>query len=129
VDNNRAAGASITTGLAAAGIPEQVSRVFSRLDPVSVAQRIQAGERLNVFRNMYGTYQYNFLPPPVVGPRIMLVESYELSTHLGNYGAGRTLSTFTLLPGEKTTISIKTAPRRIGWVWPCPCLGFGVSAS
>ena len=21
------------------------------------------------------------------------------------------------------------APRRIGWVWPCPCLGFGVSAS
>ena len=21
------------------------------------------------------------------------------------------------------------APRRIGWVWPCPCRGFGVPAS
>ncbi len=108
VDTSTASGAALTTGLAASGIPEQVSRVFSRLDPVAATQRIQAGERLNVFRNMYGSFQYNFLPQPVLVPRILLVESYELSTHLGSYGAGRTLSTFTLLPGEKTTISIKT---------------------
>ncbi|WP_123040433.1 Ig-like domain-containing protein [Cohnella candidum] len=40
--------------------------------------------------------------------RIILVESYRLSSFLGNYGAGRTLKTFTLLPGEKTKISIRS---------------------
>lgn len=40
--------------------------------------------------------------------RIILVESYRLSSYLGNYGVGRTLKTFSLLPGEKTRISIKT---------------------
>ncbi len=40
--------------------------------------------------------------------RIILVESHRLSSYLGNYGAGRTLKTFSLLPGEKTKLSIKT---------------------
>lgn len=46
--------------------------------------------------------------PPVVKPKLMLVERYRLSTFLGNYGAGRTVKTFSLLPGEQTTISVKT---------------------
>lgn len=108
LSTDQSAAASITTSVATHEIPVQVGRVFSRLDPVAVAARIQAGERLNIYRTMFGTYQYNFLPRPVLNPRIMLVETYELSTHLGNYGAGRTVNTFTLLPGEKTTISVKT---------------------
>jgi hypothetical protein len=40
--------------------------------------------------------------------RLLLVETYRLSSFLGNYGAGRTLKTFTLLPGETTTISVRT---------------------
>ncbi|HEX7174353.1 MAG TPA: hypothetical protein VF240_03605 [Pyrinomonadaceae bacterium] len=40
--------------------------------------------------------------------RLILVESYRLSSYLGSYGAGRTIKTFSLLPGEKTKISIKT---------------------
>jgi hypothetical protein len=40
--------------------------------------------------------------------RLILVESYRLSSYLGRYGAGRTLKTFSLLPGEKTKISVKT---------------------
>lgn len=40
--------------------------------------------------------------------RLILVESYRLSSYLGGYGAGRTIKTFSLLPGEKTKISIKT---------------------
>lgn len=43
--------------------------------------------------------------------RLILVESYRLSSFLGNYGAGRTLKTFSLLPGERTKISIKTFTR------------------
>jgi hypothetical protein len=40
--------------------------------------------------------------------RLIIVEQYQLSSYLGNYGAGRTLKTFSLLPGEKTTISVKS---------------------
>lgn len=41
-------------------------------------------------------------------PYFMIIEEYTTSSFLGNYGAGRTLNTFSLLPGEKTTISVKT---------------------
>jgi len=43
--------------------------------------------------------------------RLILVENYRLSSFLGNYGVGRTLKTFSLLPGEKTKLSIKTFTR------------------
>jgi hypothetical protein len=109
ITGDRQAGASLSPAISAVGNAQSVSRVFGRLDPAVVTDRIKAGERLNIYRNMFGTYQYNFLPEPVkVSPRIVLVETYELSSHLGNYGAGRTIKTFTLLPGEKTTISVKT---------------------
>lgn len=53
------------------------------------------------------------LVPDVVNRlnRFIIVESYRLSSYLGNYGAGRTLKTFSLLPGEKTRISIKSYTR------------------
>ena len=53
------------------------------------------------------------LMPDIVSrlTRLILVESYQLSSYLGNYGAGRTIKTFSLLPGEKTRISIKTYTR------------------
>ncbi|WP_344209797.1 hypothetical protein [Nonomuraea bangladeshensis] len=41
-------------------------------------------------------------------PRIALVETWQLSMFLGDYGLGRTLQTFTLLPGERTTITVQT---------------------
>jgi hypothetical protein len=41
-------------------------------------------------------------------PGICLVEIYRMTNHLGDYGAGRTVQTFSLLPGEKTRISIKS---------------------
>jgi len=45
-------------------------------------------------------------PKPV--PRFFIVERYGISSFLGDYGMGRTVKTFTLLPGEATTISLKT---------------------
>ncbi|OLB82549.1 MAG: hypothetical protein AUI14_00445 [Actinobacteria bacterium 13_2_20CM_2_71_6] len=41
-------------------------------------------------------------------PRLALVETWELRSFLGDYGLGRTLQTFSLLPGEKTTITVET---------------------
>jgi hypothetical protein len=44
--------------------------------------------------------------PPT--PRIALIETWELRSYLGDYGLGRTLQTFSLLPGEHTTITMST---------------------
>ncbi|MGY0556677.1 hypothetical protein [Lysobacter sp. A421] len=41
-------------------------------------------------------------------PRLFLIERYTISFVLGDYGMGRTVRTFTLLPGESTTIRLKT---------------------
>lgn len=46
--------------------------------------------------------------PKALRPRIFLREKYRLSSFLGQYGAGRTVKTFSLLPGEKTKISMTT---------------------
>ncbi|MEM9892466.1 MAG: hypothetical protein AAF962_16505 [Actinomycetota bacterium] len=40
-------------------------------------------------------------------PALFLIERYAISSFLGTYGAGRTVRTFTLLPGEETTIRVK----------------------
>lgn len=82
---------------------------LEQLDPEEVAYALQAGKRLNVYKSLYGTLKYNFVPEPTEPePRLYLVEVYRLSSFLGNYGAGRILKTMTLLPGEKTKISVKT---------------------
>src|SRR5215212_3919393 len=45
---------------------------------------------------------------PLYRPSLFLIETYRLSSFLGQYGAGRTIKTFSLLPGEKTKITVKT---------------------
>jgi hypothetical protein len=47
-------------------------------------------------------------PVAPVAPRIAIIETWELRSYLGDYGLGRTLQTFSLLPGEHTTISMST---------------------
>ncbi|MFN8668052.1 MAG: hypothetical protein U0164_12815 [Gemmatimonadaceae bacterium] len=44
--------------------------------------------------------------PPV--PALFLVQVIGISAFLGEYGLGKTVKTFTLLPGETTTISTRT---------------------
>jgi hypothetical protein len=41
-------------------------------------------------------------------PKLALVETYQISATLGDYGLGRTLQTYSLLPGERTTIAVET---------------------
>lgn len=59
--------------------------------------------------NLAGHNVIQFRPKPfTVKPSITIVEHYRVNTYLGRYGAGETVKTFSLLTGEKTTISIKT---------------------
>ena len=47
-------------------------------------------------------------PDETIAPQILFFEKLKISTFLGNYGAGRVIKTFSLFPGEKTTISVRT---------------------
>jgi hypothetical protein len=51
---------------------------------------------------------YPVKPDAAPEPALFLVERVGISSFLGDYGLGRTVKTFTLLPGESTTISIRT---------------------
>jgi hypothetical protein len=50
--------------------------------------------------------------PEAPDPHLYLVESLRLTSFLGDYGAGRIVKTFTLLPGERTRISVRTFLQR-----------------
>ncbi|MFF5180045.1 hypothetical protein ACFY2Q_18645 [Micromonospora sp. NPDC000316] len=77
-----------------------------------IAGHLQAGMSVAVYTDLWGSQVPVFVPQPTAPePRLMLVEEYRLSTYLGAYGAGRVVQTMTLLPGEKTTISVKTYTR------------------
>lgn len=73
----------------------------------------ESGHHLILRRNFFGATEYAFVqnPPITVKPQLMLVEEYRLSSFLGSYGVGRTLKTFSLLPGERTKLTIRTASK------------------
>ncbi|MEM7773507.1 MAG: hypothetical protein AAF327_23760 [Cyanobacteria bacterium P01_A01_bin.37] len=52
-------------------------------------------------------------PPEKIFPKILFFEKFQISNFLGNYGAGRVIKTFSLFPGEKTKISVKTYQKTI----------------
>ncbi len=53
--------------------------------------------------------QVQYVPKPKKPvPRICIIEEYRTCSYLGNYGAGKVVKTFSLLPGERTTISVRT---------------------
>ncbi len=59
--------------------------------------------------DLNGNSRMKFIPkPPAPKPQLVIVEHYRVNTYLKNYGAGKTIKTFSLLPGEKTKISIKS---------------------
>jgi hypothetical protein len=89
------------------------SSILTKVNVDEVASMMVAGKRLNIYRTMYGSLSYNYIDDPiVVTPRLYLVETYRLSSFLGVYGAGKTIKTFSLFPGEKTRISVKTYAKR-----------------
>ncbi len=71
------------------------------------------GYHLILRRAFSGDTEYAFVPnpPQTVRPQLVLIEEYRLSSFLGSYGVGRTLKSFSLLPGERTKLTIKTASK------------------
>lgn len=74
-----------------------------------IVSKYKNGERLSLYRTVSGKLSYRFDPfESGFIPSIYLIERYRLSSFLGNYGAGRIIRTFSLLPGEKTQIRLSS---------------------
>jgi len=76
--------------------------------PITATARDQAGKESSKTINI----SVSFPTPTIIRPHLFLIEEYRLSSFLGDYGTGRTLNTFTLLPGEKMKISIRTYKKK-----------------
>ena len=71
---------------------------------------LKAGNALQVVES-FGNYEASvsvFERPKMPDARLFIIEEYKTASFLGDYGAGETVKTFSLLPGEKTTITVKT---------------------
>ena len=72
----------------------------------------QSGKRITLRKSMSG--QLQVVPRPKLDPPrpvFLIVETLVLSNFASAYGAGRIVKTMTLMPGEKTTMSVKTFTR------------------
>ncbi|GIH25307.1 hypothetical protein Aph01nite_36170 [Acrocarpospora phusangensis] len=89
-----------------------VKEALADLDATTVVTQINAGNRFVIYRDTSGRCTYRFIPVPRTGaPALLLVEYYRLSSFPARYGAGRTIKTFSLLPGERTRIRVSTYKR------------------
>ncbi|MHA1106376.1 MAG: hypothetical protein ACTSPN_11780 [Promethearchaeota archaeon] len=95
------------------GNPEIEAIKAQNLDiPLAVIETNEAKNRyLHIYEDFGGFLNYTFIPNETeenANPRFIIVEYYRLSSIFGDYGAGRTLSTFTLWPGEKTEFYVRS---------------------
>ena len=83
------------------------------VNPAGIARAIKEGQQLAAIKLVDGSVAYLLTdgPPVEPEPHLYIVETYRLSTHLGDYGAGRVVKTFSLLPGEQTRISVRSFRR------------------
>lgn len=73
-----------------------------------IAEQISNGFIPELYVTFGGKVLMRFLPKPSPRPMITIIEHYKMCSYLGDYGAGKTLKTFSLLPGEKTTLTMRS---------------------
>jgi hypothetical protein len=94
----------------AANVPVSTKSVEFSSD--LIANRINEGLMPVVTRRLSGKQDLRFVRQPAKPrPTLFIRLHMKMASYLGDYGAGQTLSTFSLLPREKTTISVRTYQR------------------
>lgn len=71
---------------------------------------IPAGKKILLSRSMTGKFMMNMVAVQVqvFKPRMVIIERYRLENYLGNYGMGKTLSSFYVHPKSKVSLSVKS---------------------
>lgn len=84
----------------------------ARVPLFEIAAKIKRGFKPVLVENAFGLVSLEFSAQPEdVTPTIELVLNFKMANFLGNYGAGKTINTMSLLPGETTNISIRNWQR------------------
>jgi hypothetical protein len=81
-------------------------------NPRQMAHYIKEGYIPFIFKNFVGEIDIEYKREPKALPIITMVEHYRVATYARDYGAAKTVGTFSLLPGEKTTISIRSYSKK-----------------
>ncbi|MBL7975152.1 MAG: hypothetical protein JNJ85_09585 [Candidatus Kapabacteria bacterium] len=83
--------------------------IDSKINLRLLAENAKVGLKPIAYERLNKTPDIIFVPepPPNKDAKIVIVLHLKIATFLGDYGAGETVKTFSLLPGEKTTISIR----------------------
>lgn len=106
--NFTAAEPPVSSGVRMKAANLQVSTKSASFATEYAANKIAEGFRPQLYRRPSGKQGLVFQPrPKAARPAIYLVMKMRMASYLGDYGAGQTLSTFSLLPGEKTVIQIR----------------------
>jgi len=109
-------------------IDPAVITALDNLDDLSLKEKynifkalIQAAitsyNRIPIFsRSMGGNLNLRWIKLQEMKPQLFLIETYKLSNFPADYGPGRLIKTYSLLPGEETEISVKTWKKSIATV-------------
>jgi hypothetical protein len=86
-----------------------LSPSVTSLTPYRVVDEAINRRRLVLYRSADDVLTAEFVPVSYdIYQQFYLVEEYRLSSFYGNYGAGRTIKTLSLLPGEHNKIVVKS---------------------
>jgi hypothetical protein len=99
-------------GLVQRGGNWQVEVAGLQVPFAQILAEAREGRKLIVYRSLGGAPRFGFVAEAPVGaparPRFVIVEHYRLSSFFGDYGAGRTASVFSLMPGEETKLHVRS---------------------
>ena len=77
-----------------------------------VETQARQNRTLVFYQGFSGLTRHGFVPDAPAGqsanPRFVIIERYRLTSLFGNYGAGRTVATFSLWPGEETSLYVRS---------------------
>jgi hypothetical protein len=76
-----------------------------------IAAQARKGKAPVFYRTFGGNLKLDYVSeaqgPAEANPRFLIIEHYRLSSFFGDYGAGKTVGVFSLMPGEETTLYIR----------------------
>lgn len=107
VRNDGAKIAEVKSVLPSLNIKEAVKAEF--IDDDLIAQKLSKGLMPIAVERFSKKPEVLYIPrPKETNPTLSIVLHLKMSSYLGDYGAGQTVKTFSLLPGERTTITVRS---------------------
>jgi len=93
-----------------------VAKAIEEITPAMALAQLQTGKRIQITpKGSDAGYVYRFVqsfePFVHTEPQLLLVEHYRLTNFVSDYGTGRIIKTFSLMPGEKAELTVSSFTR------------------